>query len=40
MSRAASAAALHSALESQARRLSSDTCRIVAMVLDATHPAA
>ena len=40
MSRAASAAALQSALESQARRLSSDTCRIVAMVLDATHPAA
>jgi len=35
-----SAVALQSALESQATRLSSDTRRIVARVLDVTHPAA
>jgi hypothetical protein len=37
---AESAAALESALASQASRLSSDRCRIVAMVLDVAHPAA
>ncbi|QKS30624.1 MAG: hypothetical protein HT579_17885 [Candidatus Accumulibacter similis] len=37
---AQSAAALQSALESQARRVSDETSRIVALVLDATHPAA